>query len=653
MVKVSPFAELPRPTPVMALAKCLPTPPPPVETLDEPSPAPVPQSNGATAVASGDTAPALRVRISHCANALLGGGGTGTLVCWISGTPEAQRSTPPAQADARGLLVWDCELLLPLPDTGPGQRHEPCTVVFELQLAMGADRRACGVAHLDASADDELRSEWTWVRVVGTGGARRPDGDPYGSAEMRVRADFVRVGESVNASDEVVAHAAADRRKPLIDAHGFVAHGVGELDHSDFTSYYALAVERQLRFWVRLGAPAAEVPPLRASDAIRAAALGMPAALRPRLWSHFATAEAMRLDEGIDTYDQLLRSVASGGGTGPPPARPLLRWARRLTRTSSSADAVVSAAATEKQIELDLPRTFPEHTAYATEEGWAPLRRVLLAHAHHAGLGYTQGQNFLAAFLLLQIPRPVYLRGGAASREETAFWMMCAITERLLPEYYTSNMVGVRVDCLVLDDLIAAHPILCAVVAPLCELDLDLSIVSTQWFLLGFLNALPTETTLRVWDLFFVVGSRALLAAALATLRLMENDLREAAGSFERVYAVLKRPQPLTLNADAFVSVMIEELEGLPADKLQALRERRRKEVMRESAQREAARQRYAQARADAPGERKGLLARLTRAGRSISGLSTARRLAATTALLALVLAVGYRVRDGTLVIPL
>ena len=92
------------------------------------------------------------------------------------------------------------------------------------------------------------------------------------------------------------------------------------------------------------------------------------------------------------------------------------------------------------------------------------------------------------------------------------------------------------------------------------------------------------------------------------------------------------------------------QLEGLPADKLQAMRERRRKEVMRESAQREAARQRYAQARADAPGERKGLLARLTRAA---VGLSTARRLAATTALLALVLAVGYRVRDGTLVIPL
>ena len=48
-----------------------------------------------------------------------------------------------------------------------------------------------------------------------------------------------------------------------------------------------------------------------------------------------------------------------------------------------------------------------------------------------------------------------------------------------------------------------------------------MSLVSTQWFLLAFVNALPAETTLRVWDVFLTVGPTALFAAALATISLL------------------------------------------------------------------------------------------------------------------------------------
>ena len=78
--------------------------------------------------------------------------------------------------------------------------------------------------------------------------------------------------------------------------------------------------------------------------------------------------------------------------------------------------------------------------------------------------------------LLLQIE----LSGGTCGREEAAFWMLCAITERLLPEHYTSGMVGVRVDNLVLVDLLDSHTSLKSVAAGLRALDLDLSLVSTQ-----------------------------------------------------------------------------------------------------------------------------------------------------------------------------
>ena len=102
-----------------------------------------------------------------------------------------------------------------------------------------------------------------------------------------------------------------------------------------------------------------------------------------------------------------------------------------------------------------------------------------------------------------------------------------------------------QVDTAVLEALVREHAPLGGVLRALGAAQLDLSIVSTQWLLLGFVNALPTETTLRVWDLLFAVGPRALLASALATVRLLSPRLLAANGSFEQVRSpALPWPSP-------------------------------------------------------------------------------------------------------------
>ena len=61
----------------------------------------------------------------------------------------------------------------------------------------------------------------------------------------------------------------------------------------------------------------------------------------------------------------------------------------------------------ERQIDLDLGRTFPEHAEFSEGggAGQAMLRRVLLAHCRrNPQLGYTQSLNFLAAMLLIAVP---------------------------------------------------------------------------------------------------------------------------------------------------------------------------------------------------------------------------------------------------------
>ena len=89
-----------------------------------------------------------------------------------------------------------------------------------------------------------------------------------------------------------------------------------------------------------------------------------------------------------------------------------------------------------QDVEKDLRRTFPKNDNFTTEEGLAPLRRVLIAYSvRNPAIGYCQSMNFLAAVLLLQLS------------EEQAFWVLAALIEDILPpDYYSVSMLGSRVD---------------------------------------------------------------------------------------------------------------------------------------------------------------------------------------------------------------
>jgi hypothetical protein len=87
-------------------------------------------------------------------------------------------------------------------------------------------------------------------------------------------------------------------------------------------------------------------------------------------------------------------------------------------------------------IEKDLHRTFPSNDNFTSEEGLAPLRRLLIAYSvRNPAVGYCQSMNFLAAVLLLHLT------------EEQAFWVLAALIEDILPaDYYSVSMLGSRVD---------------------------------------------------------------------------------------------------------------------------------------------------------------------------------------------------------------
>lgn len=143
---------------------------------------------------------------------------------------------------------------------------------------------------------------------------------------------------------------------------------------------------------------------------------------------------------------------------------------------------------TSKQIERDLLRILPTNACFRTlnSTGISRLRRILRALAWlYTDIGYCQGSGVIVASLLLIM------------EEENAFWMMTAIIEDLLPaSYYSSTLIGVQADQKVLQTLIANY--LSSVDKILKSHDIELSLITLQWFMTIFSNVIHMKILLRL-----------------------------------------------------------------------------------------------------------------------------------------------------------
>lgn len=88
-----------------------------------------------------------------------------------------------------------------------------------------------------------------------------------------------------------------------------------------------------------------------------------------------------------------------------------------------------------------------------------------------------------------------------------------------MPMDYYPNLLGVLIDLNVFKFLMRERlPKLCN---HLETFNFDLDILLTKWLIVIFVNYLPLDAELAVWDLFLIKGSTVLFRVALKLLYLM------------------------------------------------------------------------------------------------------------------------------------
>ncbi|XP_059404426.1 TBC1 domain family member 8B isoform X2 [Carassius carassius] len=204
------------------------------------------------------------------------------------------------------------------------------------------------------------------------------------------------------------------------------------------------------------------------------------------------------------------------------------------------------------EIERDLHRSLPEHPAFQSDTGISALRRVLTAYAHrNPKIGYCQAMNILTSVLLLY------------AKEEEAFWLLVAVCERMLPDYFNRRIIGALVDQAVFEELIRER------LTQLTEHMTDLSFfssVSLSWFLTLFISVLPIESAVNVVDCFFYDGIKAILQLGLAVLDYNMDNLLCCHDDAEAV-TVLNRFFDSVTNKDSPLPVTVQQASATANDK--------------------------------------------------------------------------------------
>ncbi|XP_013393839.1 growth hormone-regulated TBC protein 1 isoform X1 [Lingula anatina] len=243
-----------------------------------------------------------------------------------------------------------------------------------------------------------------------------------------------------------------------------------DFDFSAYDAYessYIQVLARRSRKWKSLLGHKEKVKKNRTVK--RYVRKGIPKEFRPLAWMTLSGAQ-MRMDSQPQLYQHLLTQQ-------PQPE-------------------------VKESIDQDLHRTFPENIYFCDTLDPTGLRQplcnVLTAFAlKNPKIGYCQGFNFIVGVMLL------ILRD-----EQKTFWLLDTLITQILPDLYSPGMAGLKAEIAVLAELIRQKE--AGIYDNVEREGVPWAVVFTRWFICLFIDVLPIETVLRIWDCLFYEGVKVL-----------------------------------------------------------------------------------------------------------------------------------------------
>ncbi|XP_067896251.1 growth hormone-regulated TBC protein 1-like isoform X3 [Heterodontus francisci] len=222
-------------------------------------------------------------------------------------------------------------------------------------------------------------------------------------------------------------------------------------------------------------------------------------------------------------------------------------------------------------VKTDINRTFPDNVQFrrtANPSLQDALFNILVAYGNHnKTVGYCQGMNFIAGYLLI-----------VTKDEEKSFWLLDALIGKIVPDFYTPTMIGLKTDQEVLSQLVKVK--VPAVAALMEKHNVMWTLVVGRWFICLFIDVLPVETVLRIWDCLFYEGSKITFRVALTLIKYHQASILEA-NSFAAICEKFKEIARGSLVQDChvFMQKIFSEPGRLPLVTITKLRKCSRAEI--------------------------------------------------------------------------
>ncbi|XP_078100546.1 TBC1 domain family member 2A isoform X4 [Sander vitreus] len=251
---------------------------------------------------------------------------------------------------------------------------------------------------------------------------------------------------------------------------------------------------------------------------------GVPPEYRQRVWRWLVRARTRTIRDRHQRYQQLCEKSR----TSPHPA--------------------------SRQIQLDLHRTLTtnQHFSSPSSPALQQLRRILLAFSwQNPAIGYCQGLNRLAAIALLVL-----------HSEEDAFWCLVAVVDAIMPQdYYTKNLLASQADQRVLKEFLAEK--LPRLSAHFEEHNIDVSLITFNWFLVVFVESLPSDILLPLWDAFLYEGTKVVFRYTLALFKYKEDEILKLRDSVE-IYQYLRFFTKTISDGRRLISIAFSDMNPFP-----------------------------------------------------------------------------------------